>query len=109
MRIIQGDAHMAWKPICGLAAAIILAGCGTTVTERAATGGIAGAAVGAAVGGSVTGALLGGAAGAAVGAVTTPDHRDANRRQYYDERAHRYYFYDPSANRYYWEDGSPRY
>jgi hypothetical protein len=94
--------------IAGLGVAAALAGCGTTTTERAATGGLAGAAVGAAVGGDVTGALLGGAAGAALGAVTTPKSDNVNRRQYYDERAHRYYFYDPSNNRYYWENGEPR-
>jgi len=68
----------------------LLAGCGTTTTERAATGGLAGAAVGAAVGNSVTGALIGGAAGAAIGAATTPDNHRVDRRQYYDERARRY-------------------
>jgi len=98
------------RTLCGLTlAAVALAGCGTTTTERAATGGLAGAAVGAAVDSSVTGALIGGAAGAALGAATTPKYRSTDRRQYYDERAGRYYYYDRSTNRYYWENGQPRY
>ena len=88
--------------------AFTLGACGTTVTERAATGGLAGAAIGAAVDSSVTGALVGGAAGAALGAATTPKFDNVNRRQHYDNRAGRYYFYDPGTRRYYWEDGSPR-
>lgn len=91
-----------------LASSMAVAGCGTTTTERAATGGLAGAAVGAAVDSSLTGALIGGAAGAAIGAATTPKHDRVNRRQYYDSRAGRYYFYDPSNGRYYWENGAPR-
>lgn len=95
---------------CAAAAgALALAGCGTTMTERAATGGLAGAAIGAAVDGSVTGAVVGGAAGAALGAATTPRYDNVNRRQYYDQRAGRYYFYDPATGRYYWENGQPRY
>lgn len=60
-------------------AATVLAGCGDTWGERAATGGgigiAAGAAVGAMTGGLsiIGGALIGGAAGALIGAVTTPD------------------------------------
>jgi uncharacterized surface protein with fasciclin (FAS1) repeats len=50
------------------AAAILLAACGGTTEERAATGGLGGAAAGAVVGGPV-GAIVGGAAGAAGGAV----------------------------------------
>ena len=93
------------------AATLLVAACGYTTTERAATGGLAGAALGAAVAGDspLTGAVVGGAAGAAVGAATAPSRSgNVNRRQYYDERAGRYYFYDPGAGRYYWEDGSPR-
>ena len=88
-------------------AGLLLAACGTTTTERAATGGLAGAALGAAVDGSVAGALIGGAAGATLGAVTTKRSDNVNRRQYYDERAGRYYYQD-SNGRYYWEDGSRR-
>jgi len=93
------------------AASVALVACGTTPTQRAATGGLAGAAVGAAVGGdnALTGALIGGAAGAAVGAATAPrPSQNVNRRQYYDERVGRYYFFDPSTGRYYWENGQPR-
>jgi uncharacterized surface protein with fasciclin (FAS1) repeats len=50
------------------AATLLLAACGGTTEERAATGGLGGAAAGAVVGGPV-GAVLGGAAGAAGGAV----------------------------------------
>lgn len=103
---------MKGTPIClAAAASLALAACGTTPTERAATGGLAGAAVGAAVGGHepLVGALVGGAVGAGVGAATAPRHYDnVNRRQYYDQRAGRYYFYDPSTGRYYWENGQPR-
>ena len=89
-------------------AGMLVTACGTTVTERAATGGLAGAAVGAAVDSSLAGALIGGAAGATLGAVTTKRSDNVNRRQYYDERAGRYYYYDSSNGRYYWEDGSRR-
>jgi hypothetical protein len=95
--------------ICGVGlAALVLAGCGTTPGQRAATGGLGGAAVGGLIGGNVTGALVGGAAGAALGAVTAPDQHKTDRRQYYDERAGRYYYYDRSSGRYYWENGDPR-
>jgi len=98
------------KKAAAVGATLLLTACGTTMTERAATGGLAGAAVGAAVDSSVTGALVGGAAGAALGAATTPrNNANVNRRQYYDEGARRYYYYDPGSRRYYWEDGSPRY
>jgi hypothetical protein len=91
------------------AAGLLLCACGTTTTERAATGGLAGAALGAAIANDspVTGAVVGGVAGAAIGAATAPD-RDVNRRQYYDERVGRYYYYDPATGRYYWENGTPR-
>src|SRR5918995_6025395 len=56
--------------ILGTAALALLfvAGCGGTTEERAATGGLGGAAAGALVGGPV-GAVVGGAAGATGGAV----------------------------------------
>jgi uncharacterized surface protein with fasciclin (FAS1) repeats len=50
------------------AATFLLAACGGTTEERAATGGLGGAAAGAVVGGPI-GAVVGGAAGAAGGAV----------------------------------------
>lgn len=96
--------------ICGLGlAGLVLAGCGTTHTERAATGGLAGAALGAAVSNNpLTGALIGGAAGAAVGYATTKDQSANDRRQYWDARAGRYYYHDKATGRYYWENGEPR-
>ncbi|MES2342981.1 MAG: hypothetical protein V4597_15010 [Pseudomonadota bacterium] len=52
--------------------AMTLAACGTTVTERAATGALGGAAIGAAVSGDAKGALAGAAIGGVAGAATTP-------------------------------------
>lgn len=49
------------------ATALLLAACGSTLEQRAATGALGGAAVGAVVDGG-TGALIGGAAGAVGGA-----------------------------------------
>ena len=49
------------------AVALLLAACGDTTEQRAASGGLGGAAAGAVVGGPV-GAVVGGAAGAAGGA-----------------------------------------
>lgn len=96
---------------CALVAAggLLVSACGNTMSERAATGGLAGAALGGAVDSSVTGAVIGGAAGAAIGAATTDRDRGVDRRQYYDERAGRYYYYDRDTGRYYWENGQPRY
>jgi hypothetical protein len=57
--------------VAGAAAALgllLLAACGETTEQRAATGGLGGAAAGAVVGGPV-GAVIGGAAGATGGAV----------------------------------------
>ncbi len=52
--------------------ALSLAACGTTVTERAATGALGGAVVGGAVSGDVGGAAVGAAVGGVAGAATTP-------------------------------------
>ena len=49
------------------AALLLLAGCGRTVEQRAATGGVSGVAVGALLGGPI-GAVVGGAAGGLGGA-----------------------------------------
>ncbi|HET6468052.1 MAG TPA: YMGG-like glycine zipper-containing protein [Geminicoccaceae bacterium] len=49
-------------------ALLLLGACGESVQQRAATGGLGGAAAGAMVGGPV-GAVVGGGAGAATGAV----------------------------------------
>jgi hypothetical protein len=62
-----------------LAAAVMLAGCGTREPDRAQGGAAAGAASGATVGlvggpvGVLAGAAIGGAAGATTGAVTKPN------------------------------------
>ncbi len=63
-------------PAAALGAALLLSACGTTTSERAATGAIGGAVAGGVIGGDATGAVVGGVAGAAVGAATTPDHGD---------------------------------
>ena len=55
-----------------VAVAMTLAACGTTVTERAATGALGGAAVGAVISGDAKGALAGAAIGGVAGAATTP-------------------------------------
>ena len=52
--------------------ALALAACGTTVTERAATGALGGAVVGGAVSGDVKGATVGAAVGGVAGAATAP-------------------------------------
>jgi len=57
-------------PIAAMAMA--MAACGTTPTERAATGALGGAAVGAAVSGDAKGALVGAAVGGVAGAATAP-------------------------------------
>jgi hypothetical protein len=75
-----GDCMM-WKNVGLLAAAaLILAACGSTPTERGVTGAGIGAATGAAAGAlggeAGTGALIGGAAGAATGALTDEETID---------------------------------
>ena len=66
-----------------LAAALILSACGTTTTDRAASGaGIgaaAGAVTGAIFGAPLIGAAVGAAAGGTVGAVTTPSEVDLGK------------------------------
>ncbi|HWA03513.1 MAG TPA: hypothetical protein VG819_08295 [Rhizomicrobium sp.] len=67
-----------------LAAALGLAGCGTSPGDRAVSGGLlgagAGAAIGAATGGTAaTGAVIGGLAGAAIGAATDPCDLDLGK------------------------------
>ena len=52
---------------CGLAV-LMLAGCGATIEQKAATGAVAGAVVAGPVG-----AVVGGAAGAAVGQASKPN------------------------------------
>ena len=57
-------------PLVGAVA--LLAACGTTMEQRAATGAIGGAVAGQVIGGNTTSTVVGGVAGAAVGAATTP-------------------------------------
>lgn len=58
-----------------LGAAMLLAACGSTMEQRAATGALGGAAVGQAIGGNTGATVAGAAAGAIAGAVTTPNRR----------------------------------
>ncbi len=64
------------KTLITLAAAAsaltLLSACGTTMSQRAATGAIGGAVVGQAVGHNTRSTVTGAAVGAAAGAVTTP-------------------------------------
>jgi osmotically inducible lipoprotein OsmB len=66
-----------------LLSALALAGCGTTQSDRALSGGAlgagAGAVGGALVGAPLAGAALGGAAGAGTGALTSPNQVDLGR------------------------------
>jgi hypothetical protein len=64
-----------------LAAALVLAACGSSTSDRAISGGAIGAGTGAALGAvtgtsALGGAALGGAAGAATGALTDEDDVD---------------------------------
>lgn len=65
---------------------LLLAGCGTSKSDRAITGGAIGAGAGglagALTGNTVGGALLGGAAGAATGALTNPNQIDLGKPVY---------------------------
>ena len=89
--------------VMGFAAALLLAGCGTSPGERAVSGGLigaaGGAAIGAAVGNPAAGAAIGAVGGAVVGAATDPCDldlgdpfwRDHNGRDGYRERCGRDY------------------
>lgn len=57
-------------PLVGAMA--LLAACGTTMEQRAATGAIGGAVVGQAVGGNTNSTVAGAAIGGVAGAATTP-------------------------------------
>ena len=57
-------------PVIGLAG--LLAACGTTMEQRAATGAIGGAVAGQAIGGNTGATVAGSAIGAIGGAATTP-------------------------------------
>ena len=84
------------------AAVLALSACGTTATDRAASGGLmgagAGAVVGAMAGSPGTGALIGGAVGAAAGGLSDPckynlgdpiwRDKSASREDYYRRCGH---------------------
>lgn len=59
-----------------LSLSVLLAGCGTTQSDRALSGGLLGAGTGAVIGSvtgsAVNGAIFGGLGGAALGALTSP-------------------------------------
>lgn len=59
-----------------VASALLLAGCGTTPSDRMVSGGLlgagAGAAIGSVTGGAGAGAVIGAVSGAALGALTHP-------------------------------------
>jgi len=57
-------------PLVGVVA--LLAACGTTMEQRAATGGIGGAVAGQVLGGDTGSTVAGAAIGAVAGAATTP-------------------------------------
>ncbi len=61
-------------PAVGLMA--LLAACGTTMEQRAATGAVGGAVAGQVIGGNTKSTVAGAAVGAAAGAVTTPRRRN---------------------------------
>lgn len=84
------------------AAVLLLVSCGTTPTDKAASGGLLGAAAGAAIGSlygdAGKGAVIGGVAGAAAGAVADPcsvnlghpvwRDQNADREDYYRQCGH---------------------
>ena len=59
------------------AAVSLLAACGATMEQRAATGAIAGAAAGQAIGGDTGATVAGAAIGAVAGAASKPDNQDS--------------------------------
>jgi osmotically inducible lipoprotein OsmB len=59
-----------FAPLVGAAA--LLAACGTTMEQRAATGAIGGAVAGQVIGGNTGSTVAGAAVGAVAGAATTP-------------------------------------
>lgn len=58
-----------------VAALTLLAACGTTVEQRAATGALAGAAAGQVIGGNTEATVAGAVVGGVAGAATTPRRR----------------------------------
>ena len=80
-----------------VAGAFALSACGTTTTDRAASGGLLGAGAGAAIGSlsgdAGAGAVIGGVAGAAAGALTDPCAVDLGHPVWRDENASREDYY----------------
>lgn len=88
--------------ILAAGAMLALTACGTTTGDRAASGGLLGAAAGGAIGSlsgnAGAGAIIGGVAGAAAGAVTDPcsvnlgdpiwKDKNASREDYYRKCGH---------------------
>ncbi len=79
------------------AASLSLAACGTSTTDRAASGGLLGAGAGALVGSlsgdAGAGAVIGGVAGAAAGALTDPCAVNLGDPVWADQRATRQDYY----------------
>lgn len=77
--------------------AAALAACGTTSTDRAASGGLIGAGAGAAIGSlygdAGAGAVIGGVAGAAAGALTDPCEVNLGHPLWADQNATREDYY----------------
>jgi osmotically inducible lipoprotein OsmB len=85
------------KAVLIAASILTLSACGTTTTDRAASGGALGAAAGAAIGSlsgnAGDGAVIGGLAGAAAGAVTDPCDVNLGHPIWQDENASRADYY----------------
>jgi len=60
---------------------VAVAGCGSNMQERAASGALIGAGAGAVMGGSLGSAALGGLAGAGVGVVVNEVQKDKNKKK----------------------------
>jgi hypothetical protein len=92
------EAVMRMKDFAVAAAAasmLVLAGCGTSTSDRALSGGLlgagAGAAIGSVTGSAGTGAVIGGVAGAALGAATSPCDLDLGNPVWRDHGGRRAY------------------
>jgi hypothetical protein len=85
---------------------VLLAGCGTTPSDRALSGGLlgagAGAAIGSVAGGAGTGAVIGAVSGAAIGALTKPDQVNLGRPVWRngEHEAHNYHHRHYASSKY---------
>jgi len=90
-------ANSSFTVVAALAVALGLAACGTTPTDRAASGGLIGAGAGAAIGSlygdAGAGAVIGGVAGAAAGALTDPCEVNLGHPIWADQNATREDYY----------------